>query len=264
MPINDTPRDTAGNTPYVKTPGEWYDLPTSILTGGLVNPALIREMTSGNISRQAPGGIFNNLDPNYRFPSGTNVDPYWEQKAKGMLNAPPRSNPYNNATADQSRGAQMALYQQMQAQRAGPSIAAIQGGGAQGANLQAALAARGGGAVNRMAAQGAGGLGSDVGQAVLAEQMRSQQGLGGLATGLRGRDLQSAQNQGQAALQARSLDDAARQFYAQQGSQMNAAALRQQLENAKLLRRGSKQTDKDLLAEVEMGFNAIKAAAGGG
>jgi hypothetical protein len=136
--------------------------------------------------------------------------------------APDRANPYNTGVADQSRAAQLALIQQMRGQMNGPSIANMQGQRAMGAMGQQALMQ--GGRAGMLGAQGgAGGLAGDVGQARLAEVMRSQAGMGGAAGNLRGGDLRSADAQMQAGLQQRAQDDALRRFYMSGGMQLQNA-----------------------------------------
>lgn len=127
------------------------------------------------------------------------------------------ANPYNAGIADQSRAAQLALLAQMRGQAAGPSLAAMQGTQAMGQGLQAALRGGGGRAGMVGLGQQGAGMAADVARARLAEQMRAQAGMGGLAGGLRGADLRSAQEQVGAGLRAQDLADARARFYAQQG-----------------------------------------------
>lgn len=166
--------------------------------------------------------------------------------------AAPRANPYSTAIANQSRPAQLALLQQMQAQQAGPSLAAMQGARAQGANLQAALGAGGGRSVMSQAGQVGAGLSASTAQARLAEMLRGSIGLGNTATGMRGADLDVAGAQSQAGLQQRGLDDAMRQFYATQGASLSDATRNADLEYYKLMQRlqqrnaaAARQTGKD-------------------
>ncbi len=143
-----------------------------------------------------------------------------------------RASPYDIATADQSRGAQLALLAQMRAQAAGPSLAGMQGQQAMGQGLQAALRGAAMGQPGRAMMVGAGqqgaGMAADVARARLAEAMRAQAGMGGLAGGLRGSDIGIASTAAQIGLQSRAADDALRQFYASQG--LNLANARANLE----------------------------------
>lgn len=147
----------------------------------------------------------------------------------------PRANPYISSIADQSRGAQLALMQQMRGQMAGPSLAGLQGQRALGQSGQQALQAAAMGAPGRasmfQAGQVGGGLAGDTGQARLAELMRMQAGLGGAAGSLRGGDLRSAEAQSRAQLAQMQQDEARRQMYARlglglQGARDQAAANR--------------------------------------
>lgn len=158
------------------------------------------------------------------MPTGIANSDFYQQNAQGMANAAPRANPYSpqlQAMADQSRPGLQGVYGQMMQQANGPSIASMQAQGAQGANLQAALGARGNNAGVAMQA-GQGGMGIANGAATLGAQQQAQQfaGAGALAGGMRGRDINQAQNVTEAALQQRQLDNAQRQFYAQQGSNL--------------------------------------------
>lgn len=146
-----------------------------------------------------------------------------------------RANPYMSAIADQSRGAQLALMQQMRGQMAGPSLAGLQGQRALGQSGQQALQSAAMGAPGRagmmQAGQVGGGLANDVGQARLSEVMRMQAGLGGAAGSLRGGDLRSAEAQSRAQLSQMQQDEARRQMYARlglglQGARDQAAANR--------------------------------------
>lgn len=141
--------------------------------------------------------------------------------------APGRANPFSNAIADQSRPAQLALLAQMQQQMQGPSLAGMQGqrAMAQGGQMALRNAAMGAPARAGMvgAAQAGAGMAGDVGQARLAEVMRAQAGMGGLASGLRGGDLRTSELAARAGLQQRQQDDALRQFYAQMGGTLQNA-----------------------------------------
>jgi hypothetical protein len=138
-----------------------------------------------------------------------------------------RRNPYDPIVADQSRAAQLALMQQMRGQMSGPSIAAMQGQRAMGQSGQQALGAAAMGAPGRaammQAGQVGGGMAGDIGQARLAEVMRAQAGMGGLAGGLRGADQRSAEAQMRQGIDMRGMDDNMRRFYASQGANLQNA-----------------------------------------
>lgn len=192
-------------------------------------------------------------------------DARWSEILRNGANARPRANPYNNATADQTRNTQLELLGQMRAQQAGPSIANMQGQGAMGQNLQAALQARGpnAGVASRAGAAGA-GLGADVARARLAEQMQMSAQQGNAASGLRGRDQQSALNSSQAALQAQSLDNTARQFYGSRGASFDLARRQADFENYKLAHK-LKQAGRSANSDAIMGyFNTMASIASKG
>lgn len=173
-------------------------------------------------------------------------------------NATGHANPYSNIIANQARPAQEALYAQMRAQQAGPSIAGMQGARAQGQSLQAALGT-GGGRGTMMQAGGIGaGLAGDTGAGVLAEQLRMSQGLGNMTAGVRGADLGVSQQESQAGLQQRGLDDAMRQFYATQGASLNDATRNADLEYFKLLKR---LQAKNTATAAQTGKDAAQAGA---
>lgn len=157
--------------------------------------------------------------------------------------AAPNANPYSSIVANQARPAQEALYAQMQAQQAGPSVAAMQGQRAQGQNLQAALGAGAGRPVMMQAGQIGAGLAAQTGSGRLAEQLRGSAGLGSMVGGVRGADLTVAGQQAQTGLQQRGLDDAMRQFYAGQGSRLYGADADLANERAKLI--ASRKIAKD-------------------
>lgn len=146
------------------------------------------------------------------------------------------ANPYQSAVADQSRAAQMALIQQMRAQAAGPSLAAMQGQRAMGQMGQQAIGQGGRGAM--LGAQGAGaGLAADTGQARLAELMRARAGMGGAASQLRGGDLRSAEQQQSAGLQAQGLSDQGNRAMAGMGVGLSSATRNADLEKYKMYQR---------------------------
>lgn len=149
----------------------------------------------------------------------------------------PAANPYSTAMADQARAAQLALMQQMEAQRMGPSLAAMQGRQAMGQSTQQALmqGALGGGRGAMLGAGQAGqGLASDVARARMIEDLKARAGIGGVATGLRGQDIRSAEQQMRAGQQAQGLSDEMARFYASQGQALSDAALNAQIEQFKL------------------------------
>lgn len=145
-------------------------------------------------------------------------------------------NPYDAMVANQSRAGQMALMEQMRAQMNGPSLAGMQGQRALAQSGQQALMQ--GGRAGLLNAQGAGaGLAGDVGQARLAEVMRAQGGIGGVAGNLRGGDLRSADAQMQAQLQAQRLADERSKFAASRGAALSDAQRNAELEYLKLMQR---------------------------
>ena len=152
-------------------------------------PGQIKDRMSG------PNGI--------NFPTEIKNASMWQGAAQAGANAPDRANPYSATIADQSRPAQLALMQQMRGMQSGPAIANMQGQRAMGQMGQQALMQ--GGRAGMLGAQmGAGGLAGDMGQARLAEMMRSQAGIGGEAGNLRGGDLHPV------AARAHGADDRAR------------------------------------------------------
>lgn len=149
----------------------------------------------------------------------------------------PAVNPYQTGIADQTRAAQLALMQQMEAQRTGPSLAAMQGQGAMGASTQQALAAgamgQGRNAMlgSRMASSG---LASDVARARMMEDLKARAGIGGVAGALRGQDLKSAEQQQQAGLAAQGMSDEMARFYGGMGNALDSTRLAAELEQFKL------------------------------
>lgn len=170
------------------------------------------------------------------------VNPYWQERLRFLADNPQsnRGNVANNWSFvnRDNRAAQYSLLEQMRAQQAGPSIANMQGQGAMGQNLQAALQARGpnAGVASRAGSAGA-GLGADVARARLAEQMQSSAQQGTVAGNMRESSLADASNSARAAMQARGLEDANTQAYARMGSGMQRTMSRAELENLKVLAR---------------------------
>lgn len=173
-----------------------------------------------------------------------------------------RDNPYSMIIANQTRPAQMALLQQMQAQAAGPSVAGAQAQAALGQNASAALGAMGRGPLAARAALAqqagiGGGIAGDAASARLQEGMNQQRGMFGLASGMRGNDLRAAQDQAQGALAAQALQDQARRFGFGQGMGLEQAQNRAALEYYKMLQQLAMQNEANQL-------NAVKGAANTG
>lgn len=134
------------------------------------------------------------------------------------------TNPYNASVADRSRQAQLALMQQMRAQQAGPSLAALQGQRAMGQLGQqaignAAIGGSGRGAMLQAGQMGA-GMAGDVAQGRLAEVLRTQGGIGGILGSRRGAALSSAEDQMNSGLQSQALADQRAKFYGTMGSSL--------------------------------------------
>lgn len=195
-----------------------------------------KDSTQGRMVSAAGGGLNPTRTPNEAaaLAASMQLQPDIQNAAasdarfRAGLAQGPRQSPYNMGVADQSRGAQMALLQQMRNQMAGPSIANMQGQRALGQSGQQALMGAsmggpGGRAGMLQAGQVGGGLAGDVGQARLAELMRAQAGMGGLAGSLRGNDLRSADAQMRQAIDMRGMDDNMRRFYASQGANLQNA-----------------------------------------
>lgn len=167
------------------------------------------------------------------------------------------TNPYNAGIADQSRPAQLTLMDQMRAQMNGPSIAGMQGQRAFGASGQQALMQ--GGRAGMLGAQNAGaGIAGDLGQARLAEIMRSQAGIGGAAGSLRGADLRSADAQMGAGFQAQNINDQMARFYASQGSRLDEARARAELDNRRLVQQKGLDIAK---SQMNLGTSLLGAGA---
>lgn len=149
-------------------------------------------------------------------------------------------NPYDTTIADQTRTAQLALMQQMEAARAGPSLAAMQGQGAVGQSTQQALA-MGALGQGRGAMLGAGqtssGIAGDVARARMIEDLKARAGIGSAVSQLRGQDISSATQQLRAGQQAQGLSDEMARFYASQGTTMDRATRDAMLEDFKFRRR---------------------------
>lgn len=169
-------------------------------------------------------------------------------------------NPYDLAAANQARGAQEALYAQMRAQQAGPSVAAMQGQQAMGQNMGAALGAASNPAQARAAMMQAGragaGLAGDLGQGRLSEQMALAQATAQHAGGVRGADMANAQQAAKSYGSAKQQELDRAQAYATLGQQLDQARSRAALENERLrYRLGAQQRKTNL--------GAMKNVAGG-
>lgn len=251
-PTNASDPTYANDPNYVFSGGRWQYRGGGAAAG---QPDPNAPAAGGNVSGETLGtlggfgGLLRGLGDRLAgtpFASGGGVVPLvnnipganeMDARFRAGANAAPNANPYSTIVANQARPAQEALYAQMRAQQAGPSIANMQGQRAQGANLQAALGAGGGRGTMMQAGQIGGGLAGDTGMGRLAEQLRGSQGLGNMAAGVRGADLGVAGAQSQTGIQQRGLDDAMRQFYAGQGSKLDLARGRFKLEDDKLLGR---------------------------
>lgn len=186
----------------------------------------------------------------------------WQNIARQGAVRQQATNPYNAGIADQSRAAQLALINQMRAQQAGPSLAALQGQRGMAQAGQQGLMM--GGRAGMLGAQNAStGMAGDIGQARLAEVMRSQAGMGGAAGNLRGADLRSAEAQAQSGIRAQALNDQAAQFYAGLGARGQTAADRVALENDKLnwrLKQAGRETNT---REIGNYMNLLASLFGG-
>lgn len=249
---------SGGRWQYVSNPATANDpsaAPTGSVRGTTVWTDPLKQK-SGAQQVAAMGGDINNFAGYQQI----------AQQARQNAVRQQATNPYNAAVADQSRAGQMALMEQMRAQMNGPSLAGMQGQRALAQSGQQALMQ--GGRAGMLNAQGAGaGLAGDVGQARLAEVMRAQGGIGGVAGNLRGADLRSADAQAQAGLRAQGLNDQQAMFYGQLGTTLDQARARQALERFKLAQRiDQRQTGNDIqLASnlVGAGANAFASMLGG-
>lgn len=187
-----------------------------------------------------------------------------QARARAGATAAPNANPYSAIVANQARPAQEALYNQMRAQKDGPSIAGMQGTKAQGQNVQAALGAGAGRPVMAQAGQVGAGIASDTGMGTLAEQLRMSQGIGGMAAGVRAADLGVANAESNTGLQQRGLDDTMRQFYGNLGSRLTNTQGRFALEDEKFLNRIKQTSAKKNEEAVDDYINTVGTLAGGG
>jgi hypothetical protein len=260
-PTNRNDPTYAHDSHYVWSGGGWR-----YRGDGTIDPN--RPAPGGSVHAESLGtqggwaGLFSGSKPVVTQSSIPNAA-HWQQVAQQGAKRVQMQNPYDAAYADQSRGSQMALINQMRAQMNGPSIAAMQGQGAMGQLGQQALM-QGGRAGMLGAAQQGAGIGNDVAQARLAEIMRAQAGMGGALGQMRGSDLQSANTQLGAGLTAQQQADKSAQFYASLGSNMGVAQDRMALENYKLnerLKKGGAKSTEDGLNDY---LSILKMAAAGG
>lgn len=243
-PTNRNDPEYANSPNYVWSGGRWQYVSNPTTAN---NPAAAPQGSVRGESLGTPGGwadVFGGLAGRiggtpFGGKNSTVVDASipnaqaWQALAQQNAGRQQATNPYNAAVADQSRAGQMALMEQMRAQMNGPSLAGMQGQRALAQSGQQALMQ--GGRAGMLNAQGAGaGLAGDVGQARLAEVMRAQGGIGGVAGNLRSADLRSAEAQAQSGLRAQGIQDQRAQFYAGLGSGMQTAQDRVALENFKL------------------------------
>lgn len=243
---------SGGRWQYVSNPATAND-PSTAPTGHVQGSVTWTGIPSGHSVVKAMGGDINNFagyqDLAQRFREGA-----IRQQA---------NNPYNTGIADQSRAAQLALIQQMRAQQAGPSLAALQGQRGMAQAGQQALMM--GGRAGMLGAQNAStGMAGDMGQARLAEIMRSQAGMGGAAGNLRGADLRSAEAQAGTGIKAQSAADQSAQFYAQLGAMLDQARARQALENFKLGKKVDANVRGIVMNGVNQGVGGLATAATSG
>lgn len=217
----------------------------------------------GPMPRLTATGTQQNAMQASGFPTQIANQQLWTDITRAGANATPNANPFSTVIANQARPAQERLFAQMQAQMAGPSLAAMQGQRAQGQNLQAALAAGGGRPVMGQAGGVGAGLATDTASARLAEMLRLTGGAGAMASGVRGADLGVANASSQVGLQQRGLDDAMRQFYAQQGSGLNNTIGRNSLEQYKLQKRLEMQGKQEDMQKVDAAANILGPIFGG-
>lgn len=169
-------------------------------------------------------------------------------------------NPYSNVVADQNRGAQLALLQQMRAQQAGPSVANMQSQRAMGQNIQGALGAGAGRGAMMQARNVGAGLAGDTGQAALAEQMRMMNAATGGANSLRAGDIGTANQASQFGISAQQQADTRARAYTALGRQLDESRARQALENMKAARSYDKLKQQQVMKAVSMPLGAISGA----
>ena len=176
------------------------------------------------------------------------------------------TNPYDAGMADQTRAAQLALMQQMEAARTGPSLAAMQGQGAMGQSTQQALA-MGALGQGRGAMLGAGqtssGLAGDVARARMIEDLKARAGIGGAASQLRGQDISSATQQLRSGQQAQALSDEMARFYGSQALGMENLQAGAELEQFKLRQQLAKAEQERAEQARNQGLNFVASLFGG-
>lgn len=250
-PLLGQPRSNRPVTPEVQA--DWLRRYKAWEAGGKVGPAPVEPL-------QTPGGAAvlearrAGFEPNLRNSAAMH------ELTRAGANSAVMSNPYQQQIADRSRAAQMALINQMRAQQAGPSLAAMQGQGALGQSGQMALGSAamgvGQGRGAMLGARNAGvGIAGDTGQGRLAEVMKSQASLGGAAGSLRGQDLRSAEARQQAGLGALGLTVGKRLGYAGAGTRLTELERLNNLELYKLIERANK-------AQIDRQLGAISGVAG--
>lgn len=199
--------------------------------------ALARQPADVANDRLAAAGFGDSASRPWSMSSG------WQNRLMqgAQANMGSAANPYSEKAANQARAAQMALIQQMRGQMNGPSLAGMQGQQAMAQSGQQALrmganpsAAR---AAMLNAQQVGGGMAGDVARARLAEVMRSQAGMGGLAGNVRGADQQTALQSAAAQLEAQKNRDAMARFYTQMGVGASLDDLTYQLDRNKIANR---------------------------
>lgn len=217
-------------------------------------PRSVRASTSWEVGENAKN-LRNDLERQRiaNFAGGAAQEQSFRQNAARLT----AINPYSTGVANQSRGAQIALLEQMRAQQAGPSIASMQSQRAMGQNLQGALGAGAGRGAMLQARNVGAGLAGDTGQAALAEQLRLAGGAGQLVNNMRGADLTVAGQQSQAGLQAQDIADRRARVYAELGRQLAEGRSRSALEGYKLNRRLDKLPGEEGLKAAERGAGIV-------
>jgi hypothetical protein len=196
------------------------------------------------------------------LPQGVQGGDYWLKLMQQGAMAPARDNPYSSIIANQTRPAQMALIEQMRAQQAGPSVAGLQAQQALGRNAMSASAAMGRGPLGGLGALGqqagiGGGIAADAASARAQDALGAQRGMYGIASGMRGQDLRSAQDQAQAGLGMRGLDDTARLGYARSGSQFGNQMDQARVEWIKAQQRLALEKEKRQQQAVQRGASTV-------
>jgi hypothetical protein len=187
---------------------------------------------------------------------------YWQAINRAGATTPGRDNPYSSIIADQTRAAQMALMQQMQAQQAGPSVAGLQGAQALGRNAMQASAAMGGSPLAGVRALGVqagvgAGIAGDAASARSQDYFGSQRGGFGIASGMRGQDMRSAQDQAQAGLGVRGINDQNQLFYTGAGMGLQNANERALLAQYQAYMQAKLQHQKEQQESVGRAINTM-------